>query len=142
MELRLNSSSGSIDADLSELSLTYLELDSASGSIDMALPEGEYDVDVNAASGSMQIVFPDNGRLNTKIDGASGSLTLLLPAGMEARVEINDGSGSFHPDGRFDLIDGERDGDGIWQTANYEDTANRIDFNINVASGSVRIETP
>ncbi|KAA3663562.1 MAG: hypothetical protein DWQ04_10160 [Chloroflexi bacterium] len=142
MELRLNSSSGSINADLSELSLTYLELDSASGSIDMAIPEGEYDVDVNAASGSLEIVFPENGRLDTKIDGASGSITLLLPEGMEAQVEIEDGSGSFRPDGRFDLIDGERDGDGTWQTANYEDASNRVTFKIDVASGSVRIDTP
>jgi len=142
MELRLNSSSGSINADLSELSLTYLELDSASGSIEMAIPEGEYDVDVNAASGSLRIVFPENGRLEAKIDGASGSITLLLPEGMEAQVEINDGSGSFHADGRFELVDGDRDGDGTWQTAHYEDATNRVTFKIDVASGSVRIETP
>ncbi len=142
MELRLNSASGSINADLSKLSLSYLELDSASGSMNMALPEGEYDVDVNAASGSLEIAFPENGRLETKIDGASGSITLLLPENMEAQVEISDGSGSFRPNGRFELIDGKRDGDGTWQTAGYEDAANRVDFNIDVASGSVRIETP
>lgn len=140
--LHLDASSGSMDADLSELSLSYLELDSASGSIDMALPEGEYEMDVNAASGSLEIVFPENGRLDSKIDGASGSITLLLPEGMEAQVEVEDGSGSFRPNGRFELVDGERDGDGTWQTANYEDAANRVTFKIDVASGSVRIETP
>ena len=141
-DLRLDSASGSIDADLSELLLSRFKLDSASGSTAVSLPEGEYDVDVNAASGSLQLTFPENGRLDTKIDGASGSITLYVPQSMEARVEINDGSGSFHPDGRFELIDGDRDGDGTWQTAGYEDAGSRIEFKIDIASGSVQITTP
>lgn len=141
-ELRLNTASGSIDADLSDLSLSYLELDSASGGIDVSLPAGEYAVDVNAASGSIALMFPENGRFDVKIDGASGSMMLVVPAGMAAQVDIDKASGSFRPDGRFELVDGDRDGDGIWQTADYEDANSRIDFNIDIASGSVSIETP
>ena len=140
IELRLDSSSGSINADLSELTLTYLKIDSASGSMDLALPAGEYDVDVNAASGSMEIAFADSGSFDAKIDAASGSITLIIPEGMEARVEIEEASGSFRPDGRFDLVDGDRDGDGVWETANYDGADNRIDLEIDMASGSVRIE--
>lgn len=142
IELRLNSSSGSLNADLSELSLSYFELDSASGSIQVSLPEGAYDIDIKAASGSMELVFAEGNTSDVKIDAASGSITLLVPDGVAAQVDIKQASGSFRPDGRFQLVDGERDGDGIWQTANYENADNRIDFKIDAASGSIRIDTP
>jgi hypothetical protein len=142
IDLKIDAASGSTSADLTGLTLTFLHIDSASGRFDLTLPEGEYDIDYNAASGSSTIVFPENGRFFVNLDGASGHIALHIPDGMEARVEVEEGSGRFAPDGRFELISGERNGDGVWETGGFDDAANRIELAIKVASGSVSIETP
>ena len=118
-DLWMDTGSGSCDFDLSRLRIGYLNFDGGSGSIAMKLP----------ATSSF------SGDLNT----GSGSVNLILPDGVGMRVRLISGSGSFQPDERFDLVSGERDDDGVWETENYASADYKIDLTIDQGSGSIRI---
>lgn len=139
--LVLNLASGSAQIDLSELMLSDLTIEGGSGSANVSLPGGDYDIVYDVASGSVVLTLPADGRHTVTIDGGSGSLNIILPAGMEARIEAEDGSGSFHVPDRLEQVSGERGSDeGVWETAGYEDAADRLDIFIDAGSGSVNVD--
>jgi len=119
LNLRLDAGSGSCDFDLTGLRVSDLTLDAGSGAIDLALPTGStFEMDV---------------------DGGSGSLTIDLPERVGARVVLDAGSGSFLPDGRFRLVRGERDGDGTWETDNFDTADHTIVLRIDQGSGAISV---
>jgi hypothetical protein len=117
LDLILDSGSGSCDFDLRGLMLEEFFLDSGSGSITLALPEGQS--------------YP------VKIDSGSGSVRITIPEDTGIRVEIDSGSGSFNPGSRFELVSGDRNGDGIWETKNYDSAPYTIEMEIDQGSGSI-----
>jgi len=117
LEISLDSGSGSCDFDLSELTVSDLFLDSGSGSIDLILPE--------------------NQSFDFRLDSGSGSLRIDLPEDTGARVVLDSGSGSFNPGGEFNLVSGERRGDGIWKSENYDQAEQTIEMTIDQGSGSI-----
>ena len=117
LDLTLDTGSGSCEFDLSELILSELFLDSGSGSINLELP-GEQSYPV-------------------KIDSGSGSVRITIPDSTGVRVRIDSGSGSFNPGDRFNLVSGERRGDGIWETDNYESAEVTIEMELDQGSGSI-----
>jgi hypothetical protein len=117
LDLTLDTGSGSCDFDLSDLTLEEFFLDSGSGSITLILPEGQS--------------YP------VKIDSGSGSVRIIIPENTGIRVEIDSGSGSFNPGGRFELVSGERNGDGLWETKNYNSAPYTIEMEIDQGSGSI-----
>ncbi len=119
-EIRLNSGSGRCDFDLSELGIDGLVLDSGSGAVDLALPA--------------------DSSFEGRIDGGSGALTITVPKGVGVRVDLESGSGAFRPAERFELVSGERDDDGVWQTENWDRADVRIELRIDQGSGRVVIE--
>ncbi|MEM7336079.1 MAG: DUF5668 domain-containing protein [Chloroflexota bacterium] len=139
LDLVINSGSGSIDLDLDLMTITDLNVDLGSGSSSIALPDGEYDFDLDIGSGATRIVFPDNGRISATLDGGSGSFTLTIPEGMPARVDIDSGSGGISLDSRFTLVDGERNGDGIWETDDYSRSGDGLELFVDIGSGSFRV---
>ena len=117
LDLHLDSSSGSCNFDLAELIVNDLFLDSGSGSIHLALPEGQ----------SFQF----------ELDSGSGSVQIDIPEDTGIRVEIDSGSGSFNPGRTFDLVSGERNGDGIWESENYDLAKYTIEMHLDQGSGSI-----
>lgn len=142
-DLRLDVGAGSVDADLSKLTLQELNVDGGAGSLELSLPDGTYDVTLDVSAGSTQVTLPRNGRQRMEINGGAGSLTLLLPAGREARVSVNGGLGSFNLNGRrFTQISGNEPDEGVWETEGYKTSANPLDLTIDVSAGSVTIREP
>jgi len=117
LDLSLDSGSGSCDFDLSELIIDDLYLDSGSGSIRLALPEDQ----------SFQF----------ELDSGSGSVQIDLPEETGVRVDLDSGSGSFNPGNNFDLVSGERRGDGVWESENYDSAKFTIEITIDQGSGSI-----
>jgi len=117
LDLTLDSGSGSCDFDISGLILEDFFLDSGSGSINLVLPEGQS--------------YP------VKIDSGSGSLRITIPEDTGIRVRLDSGSGSFNPGNRFDLVSGDRNGDGVWETKNYSSASYTIEMAIDQGSGSI-----
>jgi hypothetical protein len=117
LDLSLDSGSGSCHFDLSELTLEGLFLDSGSGSVELSLPGGQsYPVTIESGSGSLQVDVPEEAGI---------------------RVVLDSGSGSFNPGSRFDLVIGERQGDGVWETENYDSASYTIEMTIDQGSGSI-----
>lgn len=142
MDLGVDVASGSTTLDLVMLTLSHLRVEGGSGSMALMMPDGDYDAFYDAASGSSRITLPGSGRQTFDVEGGSGSLVFYLPESMEARLEVEDGSGSFNPDERFTQISGDERDEGVWETAAYEDAPNRITLNLDIGSGSVRIQQP
>jgi hypothetical protein len=88
----------------------------------------------------MDLLVPETGSSEVYIDGGSGSMDITIPGGAGARIDLDSGSGSFIPDGRFRLIAGERGGDGVWETENFDTAEQRLRFAIDQGSGSLRID--
>ncbi len=120
LALNLDTGSGSCDLDLSGLRVSDLYLDSGSGSITLALPSGS--------------------TFNALIDSGSGSVKILIPDDVGVRVELDSGSGSFRPGGRFILVEGERDDDGVWETENFSTAEYTITLEIDQGSGSITLD--
>jgi hypothetical protein len=117
IDLKLDTGSGSCDFDLSELILEELFLDSGSGSIDLSLPEDQ------------SFFFT--------LDSGSGSVRIDIPENTGVRVRLDSGSGSFNPGDGFQLVSGERRGDGIWESEDFDDAEYMIEMDIDQGSGSI-----
>ncbi len=140
-DLRLSVGAGSANLDLSQLTLSNLELDGGAGSTDLRLPGGDFETQLDASAGSLEVWLGANGRQRIDVDGSAGSMTFYLPEGLEARVQVNDGAGRFTIDrSRFTLVSGREGDDGVWETAAYRPGAdNSVELLIDVGAGSVRI---
>ena len=117
LDLRLDTGSGSCEFDLADLMIEDLFLDSGSGSIRLSLPEGQsFSIKMDSGSGSVRINFP----------GATG-----------IRVKLDSGSGSFNPGADYQLVSGDKNGDGVWESNNYDSAINTIEMIIDQGSGSI-----
>jgi hypothetical protein len=117
IDLKLDTGSGSCEFDLSQLHLEGLYLDSGSGSIELSLPADQ--------------------TFSFQMDSGSGSVRIDIPEETGFRIELDSGSGSFNPGRGFDLVSGERRGDGIWESENYNSADTRIEMEIDQGSGSI-----
>jgi hypothetical protein len=143
LDLELDCGSGSGEYDLRDLELRNLVVDGGSGSFDLLLPaERAMDIQLDVGSGSVDLILPARGSADLAIDGGTGSLHITLPESMAARIEIDSGSGSFNPSERFELVEGERREDGVWETEDYEQAENRFEITIEQGSGSITVESP
>lgn len=141
LDLELDCGSGSGSFDLEGLQLRNLQVDGGSGSVHLILPAARnMEIGLDVGSGVLELVLPQRGSADVTIDGGSGSLRIELPRGMEARVELESGSGSFHPNGDLRLVEGERSGDGVWETEGYGRAENRMEIRIRQSSGSVTFD--
>lgn len=139
-DLTFNMGAGSARLDLSQLTLSHLDIDGGAGSVELMLPGGDYDVVYDVGAGSSQITLPADGRHTIEIDGGAGSINLSLPSTMEARVEIDSGLGSFSVDSRrLPQMRGDSEREGIWETPGYDDAPNRVHLLIDIGLGSVRV---
>lgn len=140
LDLGLDCGSGRGNFDLRELQLRQLHVDGGSGTFELALPtEWGMTGDIDIGSGSAVVVLPSSGSAEFSIDGGTGSLIIALPREMAARVELESGSGWFEADDRFELVEGEPDGDGFWETQGYGSAERRVLLSIDQGSGSVTI---
>jgi hypothetical protein len=141
LDLELDCGSGPGSFDLQGLQLRNLQVEGGSGSVHLMLPAARnMEIDLDAGSGLLELVLPQRGSADVTIDGGSGSLRIELPRGMEARVELESGSGSFHANGDLRLVEGERSGDGVWETEGYGRAENRMEIRILQGSGSVTFD--
>ena len=140
VDLRIDAGSGSVEMLLSGMELSNFDVDAGSGGIYATLPEGAYDVNIDLGSGASTWVLPGSGNGEYTIDGGSGGMKLLVPQSIEARVEVDGGSGGFSADSRF--IQTSAGDNSVWETANYDNAENKIEIQIDQGSGSVTIELP
>ena len=120
LALRLDTGNGGTTAALEQLNLTALTIDSGNGAVEATLPGGAYDV---------------------RVDSGNGRVVLRLPEGVAARLEYDTGNGALNVDERFERVRGDAD-EGVYQTADYDATAESIIIHLDGGNGSVTITTP
>lgn len=137
-DLRIDVGNGSGTAELDQLTLTSLTVDGGNGSFRATLPPGSYEAVVDGGNGSMDLTLPGSGEQSMRIDSGNGSIDLFLPANVEARVEFDEGNGSVNVDVRFSLVSGDEE-EGVYETAGYADTTDRVTMDLETGNGSVSI---
>lgn len=142
LELHGDGGSGPVNLQLSGLMLSRLEHDGGSGPSTIALPDGDYEVSYDGGSGPATFLLPESGRQTLEIDSGSGPVRLTLPSTVEAQLVVtDDGSGALSLSDRFELVAGEADGEGRWETPGFaENDADRIIIFLDQGSGPVTIE--
>ncbi len=142
LDLELDCGSGSGEFDLRGLQVRDLIVDGGSGEWELLLPaEWGMGVALDVGSGAADLILPASGSAEVAVDGGTGRITVRLPRAMAARVELESGTGSFSADSRFELVQGDRDGDGIWETEGYDGAEKRVLLRIDQGTGSVTIAT-
>lgn len=140
LDLQINAGLGQVELNLDALTLSHLSINMDAGSSTVTLPDGTYEIEFDADLGASTIVFPENGRISAQIDGSAGSFNITIPDGIPARIEISSGLGGINMDERFSLVDGERNDDGIWETADFDsDGEEWLDLFIDMGTGSVQV---
>ena len=98
------------------------------------------DLFLDSGSGSIHLTLPDDQSFQFEMDSGSGSVQIDIPEDTGIRVELDSGSGSFNPGSNFDLVSGERSGDGIWESDNYDSAKYTIEMQIDQGSGSITFQ--
>ena len=117
LDLTLDSGSGPVSFDLTDLQVTDLVIDSGSGPVTLTLP----------AETTMSV----------RIDGGSGPINIDLPDDVGARLVLDSGSGPLAAGSRLRLVRGESRGDGVWETDDLETAEHTISLDIDQGSGPV-----
>lgn len=128
IQLNVDSGTGSVQMDLSQLQLSGLYVDGSSGSLVIELPASAkaYAVDYEGGSGSLTLSLPSGSDVTLTLDSGSGSLSLLLPANAAVRLDVRDsGSGSVNVPGTMARKSGSGK-TGTWETADYASAAHKI----------------
>lgn len=120
VQLDVNAGVGNTNLDLRELALTGLNVDSGVGNVDVMLPttDEEYLVD---------------------IDGGVGSISITLPEGIEVQIDAKIGVGNMNLPSILNRVDGNDDGDGIWETEGYRSASTKITIKFNGGVGSLTV---
>ncbi len=114
--LKIDSGASATHLDLTDLKVTNLEVDTGASSTEVYLP-------ANA------------GTTVVDIDSGAASVKVSVPAGVGARVKVKSGVASVHVDtDRFHRID-----DGVYQSDEYNASANRADITVSSGVGTIEV---
>lgn len=114
LEMQLNFSAVSIDADLRELKVSSLTLD------------------ISAGDGTVTLPATSNAVIT--IDAKAASLSLVVPAGVEARITADTSASSLEVDGRF-----QQQGQ-VYTTAGWEHAKSRLDIILDASAAAVDVK--
>jgi DUF4097 and DUF4098 domain-containing protein YvlB len=138
----LDGGSGSINADLSEITVESLTADLGSGASNFVLAKSSTPmmINIDSGSGSVNVSLPEKTTLTLRINSGSGSVNISLPENAAVQVDVRDsGSGSLHLPGSLDQISGDNE-IGTWQSNGYESASAKILIQIiGQGSGSISI---
>jgi hypothetical protein len=163
LDLRLDISSGSVEADLAALTLNALDLDLSSGHMAVSAPESDaaFDTIIDVSSGSLEVTVPDGSGLNLTdvevssgsatisvgegvffsptVDVSSGSVAIDLPDDAPVQVNVNHvSSGAVSVPNSYTRTAGDPDEpEGTWESASFSGAEAAIVITIEVSSGSV-----
>lgn len=95
LDLNVDASSGAATLDLSELMISDLVVEASSGAMRLSLPSGQYDADLTASSGLLNVSLADGADVNMMLDGSSGGLNFSVGDNAALDLEASLSSGRF-----------------------------------------------
>jgi hypothetical protein len=116
-----------------------LNLNAGSGTYQLDLTNlNLHSMTVGEGSGAMSIDLPDSGKYTFGLEIGSGTASIRVPAGVAAHVEYHVGSGSVNAP---DLRQVSRDGrNGVYETPNYSQNGSYVVMNVDVGSGNLDLD--
>jgi hypothetical protein len=124
------------DVHLNQDILLNLKIDSgvSASTLDLSdLKVADLDIDIGASSTDLTV--PANaGNTHVEIDTGASSLKINIPVGVAASIRIKSGIAAVNVNSRFPRQEG-----GLYQSADYGSSANRVDMTVNAGVGSIDI---
>ena len=117
--LTVDSGVGETTLDLEEIDLAELTLRAGTGTIDVNMPE-----------------TTGLGTTRANIQGGVGSLDISIPESVEARIEVDSGLGAVDVDDRF-----RKEGDNVYVSDGYNSAQDKLDMEVHVGIGAVKINS-
>jgi hypothetical protein len=166
VELDIHSGVGECQYDLSALQLTALNIHGGTGEMNVTLPTtsellravvnggvGEVNIRIpagasvelqaRAGTGEIDIEIGSGAAVNAQIKGGVGETKVRVPAGAAVRVTANMGVGDIDVPSDFVTVRGAAGGgigrSGVWQTADFETAATKIDIRFDGGVGALKI---
>ena len=135
-----HSNGGNLKLNLAGMVVTNVSADTGGGNIDVVLPENAANLKLTAKTGAGNVTV-DLGCGTTGsniIDAKSGAgnVEVHIPNGVAARIHASTGLGTAIMDPRFSAIDKN-----TYQSADFEDAANRVELTVNSGAGNVVVNT-
>jgi hypothetical protein len=138
MDLLARSSGGNVKVHLAGNVVNSLVADTGGGNMDLELPDRAANLNVTAKTGGGNVnieigQFTSGGNTVNARSGA-GNVTVRMPNQLAARVHATSGVGKVTVDTRLNKVD--RD---IYQSPDYEETADRIEITVHSGAGNVSV---
>jgi hypothetical protein len=115
LSLKLDSGASASILDLSGLKIKDLDIDTGASSTELTLPT-------------------ENSDTHVEIDTGASSFEVSIPSGVAASIRVKSGIASVKVDARFPRVDG-----GLYRSADYDTSTNRVDLTISTGVGSIEI---
>jgi hypothetical protein len=140
IDFDLGVSSGQADIRLTGLKVESAAIHISSGDTRVLLPSTGKAYPSNLSMSSGSLVVDISPGAETVIDSqiSSGRLTFDLPASSPVRFEVTrKSSGSIRLSDRFELVQGDPRGEGVWEATGSDPSAPLIEISVAISSGSV-----
>jgi hypothetical protein len=140
VDLELSVSSGNTDLELTGLKIDSASIQVSSGDTSVALPATgkAYQSLLRLSSGSLTVSVAPGAESMIEVRISSGRLTFDLPESSPVRFEVtHKSSGSVRMPERFQLVSGDADGEGVWESSGSNPSDPMIEITVEISSGSV-----
>ncbi len=139
-EITAHTGGGNVKLNLADMALTSVSADTGGGNMDMILPEHAADLRVKATTGggniSIEVGDAITGNNTVEANSGAGNVVVEVPRGIPARVNASTGMGKIIVEPRFSKI-----GAHMYQSADYEDAADKLEIVVHSGAGNVSVST-
>jgi hypothetical protein len=140
VDIDVGVSSGQAQILLEGLNVESATIRVSSGDTQVLFPATgkAYPANVRISSGSLTVGIPAGAETEIDSQISSGRLTFELPASSPVRFEVTQkSSGNVRLPARFQLIEGDERGEGVWEAPGSDPSAPLIEIRVGMSSGSV-----
>ena len=138
-EIIAHSDGGNLRLDLAEAAVTYLSADTGGGNIDLVLPERSAGLEADARTGGgnveIELGADVTGQNTITAGSGAGNVVVRIPGNLAARIHATTGWGKALISPRFSQVETH-----IFQSADYDQAASRVDIDIKSGAGNVSVE--
>ncbi len=139
-DITAHTGGGNVKLNLADMTLTSLSADTGGGNMEMILPEHAADLRVKARTGggniSIEIGDALTGSNTVEANSGAGNVVIEVPDGIPARVDASTGMGKVIVEPRFSNI-----GAHMYQSADYQDAADKLEITVHSGAGNVSVTT-
>lgn len=137
-EIAANTGGGNLDLDLSGLLVNRITAETGGGNAEIRLPNDAVNLSAAVKTGAGKIVVEigrgTKGRNHVTLENGAGSAEILVPAGLAVKLAGTSGMGIIVVDPAL-----LQTGKGTYQSADYDDNANRVTIEVSNGAGTVKV---